>query len=336
MKKFFSAIIVFFLLMVNTVVFADNNPSVSISIKGNIEAGQSIQILINVSDVKNLYAGAAKFKYDKNILKVTSFEKGDLISKSGVNVFDVGNKIDNDNGIAEFGGFSCLGKVPGFSGSGTFLIIDAQVLKKDNFHVKSVPLLSDPNDDTNLKIQLVDDNAKDMNYNFTGYDFKINSDGTAIVSQPKSESGNITLVNPADSVSSGTKNNSESISGTIQNNAQGKSGNSGSNTGGNNAPSSNENSNKAGDKQSNNDLNNSTANGNNSQNTSSKTESGTNSSGKSQASSSTNNSKTNDSKNVSSAKKNNIYIIVGICILAVLGIGFAVFKFIFKKNIGKK
>lgn len=144
---------------------------------------QKRDILINVSNIKNLYAGAAKLKYDKNILKVTGIEKGDLITKSGVNVFDTGNKIDNDNGVVEFVGFSCLGKVEGFSGSGAFLIIDAQILKKDNFHIKSLPLLDNPNDDNNLKIQLINNNIKDIDYNFTGYDFKINSNSSTTASQ---------------------------------------------------------------------------------------------------------------------------------------------------------
>jgi hypothetical protein len=366
LKKIFSVLIVFLLLMVNTVVSADTSPSASINIKGNIEAGQNIQILINVSDIKNLYAGAAKFKYDKNILKVTGFEKGDLINKSGVNVFDVGNKIDNNNGIAEFGGFSCLGKVAGFSGSGTFLIINAEILKKDNFHIKSIPFLADTNEDNNLKIQFVDSSVKDMNYNFTGYDFKTNSNGTPTISKPRSEEA---TGNTIEAVSGGTKSSDEGKSGINQNNSQDKSvnaendtnGNDVSNptqnsnssgdaqsknalsngtTNGNNVSDSNENSSNDEDKQSNDVLNSSTTKGNNSKSASSKTKRGA-SSGKNQDSGSagdSNNPKTNNSKNknIISAKEHNIYIIVGICILGILGIGFALFKFVFKKNIDKK
>lgn len=342
MKKIFSAILVFFLWIGNTVAFADTNPNVSIDIKGNIEVGQSIQILINVSNIKNLYAGAAKFKYDKNNLKVTGFEKGDLVSKSG-NVFDAGNSIDNDNGVAEFGGFSCLGQVSGFSGSGTFLIIDAQVLKKDSFHINSVPLLSDPNDDNNLKIQLIDNNIKDINYNFTGYDFKLNSDGSITAPQP--DSGN----NGDDSKVPGlagadAKNNNESINALNKDNsvnsenkvddtdnaASGKDNQNSSSITANSAYSESE------DNASNN-VSNDAARGNSSSNIGNKNDSSKESSGNNENGISQNSSKAKNSASsnrvIEAGRKNNIYIVAGISAAVILILCFMVFKFILKKKI---
>jgi len=176
LKKIFAAIFIFLLIFYNINVSAETvnetKTDVNIQVKGNIETGQDIQIFVNVQNIKNLYAGAVKFKYDKNILKVTDIRKGDLIDKKDMNIFEVGNEIDNDRGIARFKGFSCLGQVKGFSGSGTFIVIDAQILKKADFHIKSIPLQEEPNDENNLKIQLVDNDLEDMDYNFKGYNFK--------------------------------------------------------------------------------------------------------------------------------------------------------------------
>ncbi|MFT8314001.1 MAG: cohesin domain-containing protein [Clostridium sp.] len=342
MKKIFSAILVFFLWIGNTVAFADTNPNVSIDIKGNIEVGQSIQILINVSNIKNLYAGAAKFKYDKNILKVTGFEKGDLVSKSEINVFDAGNSIDNDNGVAEFGGFSCLGQLPGFSGSGTFLIIDAQVLKKDSFHINSVPLLSDPNDDNNLKIQLIDNNIKDINYNFTGYDFKLNSDGSITAS--KSGSGNngdhskatatgsagVDAKNNNESINTLNKDNSENKVDDTDNAASGKDNQNSSSSTANSAYSESE------DNASNN-VSNDAARGNSSSNIGNKNDSSKESSGNNENGISQNSSKAKNSASsnrvIEAGRKNNIYIVAGISAAVILILCFMVFKFILKKKI---
>ena len=63
-----------------------------------------------------------------------------MITKKGTNIFDVDNKIDNTNVRVSFGGFSCIGQTSGFSGSGTFLKINAKELKKDSFHIKNIPL----------------------------------------------------------------------------------------------------------------------------------------------------------------------------------------------------
>jgi len=172
MKKVMLCFLCLILFMYGRDVKALTPTSLTVDVKGNIEAGETIQILINVDIIESLYAGSATLKYDPKILKIMGFEKGDLITKAGANTFDVGNKIDNAKGIAVFGGFTCVGKTNGFSGSGTFLIINAKVITKDSFHIKSLPFLDSPNEINNLKIQLCDKNIKEITYKFKGYDFK--------------------------------------------------------------------------------------------------------------------------------------------------------------------
>lgn len=202
-KNIITTIFIFILIFYSTNVSAEivkeTKPDVNIQVKGNIETGQDIQILINVYNIKNLYAGAVKFKYDKSILKVTDIQKGDLINKKDINIFEVGNEIDNDKGVARFKGFSCLGQVDGFSGSGTFIIINAKILKKADFHLKSRPLLEEPNDENNLKIQMVDKNLEDMDYNFKGYNFKAAapaSPNSKVPVSSKAENKAISVKNP--------------------------------------------------------------------------------------------------------------------------------------------
>ena len=172
MKKLMLCFLCLILCIYGRDVKASTPTSLIVGIKGGIEAGQAIQILINVDSIESLYSGSATLKYDPKILKIIGFEKGDLIKKAGVNTFDVGNKIDNAKGIAVFGGFTCVGQTNGFSGSGTFLKINAKVLKKDSFHMKSLPFLASPNEINNLKIQLCNKNIKEITYKFKGYDFK--------------------------------------------------------------------------------------------------------------------------------------------------------------------
>ncbi|MBZ9609301.1 hypothetical protein G9F73_016030 [Clostridium estertheticum] len=186
MKKIILCFLCFILFTYGGTAKAAILPSLSVDVKGNIEIGQAIQIIINIDNIDSLYAGAARLKYDPKIFKIISFEKGALIINKGTNTFDVGDKIDNTSGIASFGGFSCVGQTNGFSGSGTFIKINAEVLKKDSFHLKSQQFLASPNDTYNLKIQLYDKNIKEVAYEFKGYELKVSSDGKAEEIKPGS------------------------------------------------------------------------------------------------------------------------------------------------------
>jgi len=177
MKKLIICFLCFILLIYGGTVKAAGLTSITVDIKGDLEKGKTIEIFINVDNIDSIYAAEATLKYDPKVLNVISFEKGDLINKSGTNTFDVGNQIDNIKGIAKFGGFSCLGQTNGFSGSGTFLKINAKLLKKANFHINSQPFLVSANDVDNLKIEFCDKNIKEVNYEFKGYEFKVGGEG---------------------------------------------------------------------------------------------------------------------------------------------------------------
>lgn len=219
MKRKISILVLCFILLFSPKAFAATGPEVEAIVNGKIENGQTIQILINIKDIKSFFAGAMEFKYDKNVLKVKSIELGDLISKADVNKFDAMNKIDDKTGIAAYG-FSCLGKVNGFSGTGTFVKINAEVLKKDSFHVRSKAFLAAPNDDFNLKLQICDSNIKELEYSFKPYEFSLN--GTSGSNSSTSTSTNTNTSNAGGSTeNSSASNNTSTAAGTSssQNNA---------------------------------------------------------------------------------------------------------------------
>ena len=49
---------------------ASGSTAITVDVKGEIETGQAIQILINLDNINSFYAGAASLKYDPKVLKV--------------------------------------------------------------------------------------------------------------------------------------------------------------------------------------------------------------------------------------------------------------------------
>lgn len=135
-------------------------------ITGDIKKGSKIKITINLNKIESLFAADIWLKYDKSLIKVTKIEKGAIISDSSVQTFQVVNKFDNNTGSARLE-FSCLGKINGFSGQGSLLILDAEVLKDGSLNIKSKPFLKEPDNNYNLKLQLVDKDLKELSFNYS-------------------------------------------------------------------------------------------------------------------------------------------------------------------------
>ncbi len=170
--------------------FAAGDLNIDTTVNGKIDQGENVQIQINLKDISSFYAGSIDFKYDTSVLKIKSIVKGDLITQKdasgkSISIFEVPDKNLGD-GIASYG-FSCLGKINGFSGSGTFVVINAEILKKAGFHLKSQPFLKAPSDDLNVKLQIVDTSLKELSYSFNPYFY---------------DAGGYTAVTPAPSAAS--------------------------------------------------------------------------------------------------------------------------------------
>lgn len=134
-------------------------------ITGDIKKGSKIKITISLNKIESLYAADIWLKYDKSLIKVTNMEKGTIISDSSVQTFQVVNKFDNNTGSARLE-FSCLGKINGFSGQGSLLILDAEVLKDGSLNINSKPFVKEPDNNYNLKLQLVNKDVKELNFEY--------------------------------------------------------------------------------------------------------------------------------------------------------------------------
>ena len=80
--KLLSILLMFQLIAFNAKpVFAASNTIVSYTVTGTPEIGNTIEIAVNISNVKDLYGGSIDFIYDPNVLQVESITKG---NKPGV------------------------------------------------------------------------------------------------------------------------------------------------------------------------------------------------------------------------------------------------------------
>jgi LPXTG-motif cell wall-anchored protein len=171
MFKKVTVIVLFFMLFFTPRVNADEVIKINAKVDGTIEVGQKIKIHINIEEIKSFFAGYAKLKYDKDIIKVIDIEKGKLISRAGIEKFEAMNRIDDVNGIIEYG-FSCLGKINGYEGSGTFITINAEILKKEGFHINSEAFLKNVDENFNLRLQICDSDINELKYTFTPFKFE--------------------------------------------------------------------------------------------------------------------------------------------------------------------
>lgn len=224
MIKKLVALLCFFIMIsiFDVQALAAENLSVYVNVNGKIDKGETIQIQINLKNISSFYAGSIDFKYDPSVLKIKSIEKGDLINQKDANgknisTFEVPDK-DLGDGIASYG-FSCLGKINGFSGSGTFVIINGEIVNKSSFHLKSQPFLKEPSDDFNVKLQVVDTNLNELSYTFNPYVY--DAAGNIIITPSPSssavpeESAAVTAANSsvsatADGTATPTEDNSDS------------------------------------------------------------------------------------------------------------------------------
>lgn len=172
MKKQFTALLLFFLLMFGVSAAAEEKLSIKANVDGTIAAGENISISIYANNAKKLYAGDIKFKFNPDILQITDIEKGSLISPSGIGNFEMkympgdGN---TPNDVVRYL-FACTDNTYSYNGSGNIVTFKAKVLKKADFYINSKSLINDISDLYNLKLDLCDSSAKNLfEYDFTPY-----------------------------------------------------------------------------------------------------------------------------------------------------------------------
>jgi hypothetical protein len=233
MRKSIISMFVFLIMLLGTKVYAAGTIEVEPAISGKVEKGETIQILINIKDIKSLYAGDIEFRYDPSVLKLKGIELGELITKPGIGKFDAINKVDEQNGIARYA-FSCFGQVNGFSGGGTLIKLNAEVLKKEDIRINSKPLLKAPEGEYNLKLQLCDSNVKELEYTFKSLNQKVPEskpvenkpvENKPVENKPadnQGSTGNTNTNNAAANNTSTNTNNTNTNTAPLQNNTEQK------------------------------------------------------------------------------------------------------------------
>lgn len=170
MKKIITTIILFFIFIVSisSVDAYASEATVEIKIKGQVKKESNIEMLVNVKDVKDMYAASVNFTYDTKQLKVNSIKGTDFITKHSNDIMELGGETDKNGNIANYS-FTFLGDKKGLSGTNTFVKIEATVLNNE-------PLVIDSD---NMEIKLVQRLGEDVvNYPFTfsGFTSKIENE----------------------------------------------------------------------------------------------------------------------------------------------------------------
>lgn len=168
MKRKIAILLVIFCFIFSIPAFAAEKLEVKATINGAIEKGNQVEILIDVSDIRSLYAASFYLKYDSKALKIEEIIPGELISDTKISKFEAVKSIDESKGLVSYG-FTCLGNVNGFSGKGNILKLKATVMENKDINITSSFENKSPTEKNTLAIQICDKNIEELPYNFTPY-----------------------------------------------------------------------------------------------------------------------------------------------------------------------
>lgn len=133
MKKLMTFLVAFFLFTVPINAYAADT-TVEVKVEGEVKKGNNINIILNVNDVENFYAGSVDFIYNADQLKVNGVNSSDFITGTDDEIVEIGGETAKNGNTANYG-FTFVGDKPGLSGSGTFVTISATVLSDDEFSI---------------------------------------------------------------------------------------------------------------------------------------------------------------------------------------------------------
>lgn len=167
MKKILTFMIAFMFFVIPVKTYADS-ATVEIVVNGQIKKGSIIEILVNVKDVNKLYAASVDFTYDTDQLRVESIAASDFITKHNNEIMEFGGETAKNGNIASYS-FTFLGEKDGIKGSGTIVVISAEVLNDKKLSIGQ----------DNMKVKLVQqvgDTVENYNFKFSGYNDEDNSE----------------------------------------------------------------------------------------------------------------------------------------------------------------
>lgn len=174
MKKIITLLFEFMFFIMPIKTYADS-ATVEVKVNGEVTKGSTIEILVDVKDVENLYAASVDFTYYMNQLKVESIKAGEFIANYSNDIMELGGETDKNGNTASYS-FTFLGQKEGIKGSCTLAIIIAQVVNDDNLSITQ----------DNMKVKLV----KKVGNSVEDYSFKFNGYNISEETKPSNNNGN--------------------------------------------------------------------------------------------------------------------------------------------------
>ena len=174
MKKIITLLFAFMFFIMPIKTYADS-ATVEVKVNGEVTKGSTIEILVDVKDVENLYAASVDFTYYMNQLKVESIKAGEFIANYSNDIMELGGETDKNGNTASYS-FTFLGQKEGIKGSCTLAIITAQVVNDNNLSITQ----------DSMKVKLV----KKVGNSVEDYSFKFNGYNISEETKPSNNNGN--------------------------------------------------------------------------------------------------------------------------------------------------
>lgn len=150
-KGIFSvSLVILFFIFNGIVVSATEKSVVKFTVNGEIKKGNNIEIVVDLSNLKNLYSALVDYTYDNTLIKVKEIVLNEEIKKQSV--MPLFGEVDL-NGNRTCSGFTFIGSDSnGLNEDCNFVVIKAEVLKDGGLELST----------NNIKLQLVQKTENDM------------------------------------------------------------------------------------------------------------------------------------------------------------------------------
>lgn len=201
-KSIFSvSLVILFFIFNGIVVFATEESVVKFTVNGEIKKGNNIEIVVDLSNLKNLYSALVDYTYDNTLIKVKEIVLNEEIKKQSV--MPLFGEVDL-NGNRARSGFTFIGSDSnGLNEDCNFVVIKAEVLKDGELELST----------NNIKLQLVQKTENDM----IDLPFKLSLPGKSIIEvkptlKPgdlEQESNNKSTNNSNDNIASSNNQNDD-------------------------------------------------------------------------------------------------------------------------------
>uniref|UniRef100_UPI00374F04B0 cohesin domain-containing protein n=2 Tax=Clostridiaceae TaxID=31979 RepID=UPI00374F04B0 len=151
LKSIITLTIVALIVIFNSIpVYSAEESIVKVSVKGEVEKGNNIDIVVDLSNLKNLYSALVDYTYDNTLIKVKEIVLNEEIKKQSV--MPLFGELSLNGNRARYG-FTFQGSDSmGLSGDYNFVTIKAEVLKNGELDLSA----------DKIKLQLVQKTENNM------------------------------------------------------------------------------------------------------------------------------------------------------------------------------